>query len=267
MNIEQAYLTLLETLLQKGHRKGDRTGTGTLSLFGHQLRANLADGFPLLTTKKIHLKSVIHELLWFLKGETNVHYLQANGVTIWDEWADENGNLGPVYGSQWRRWETNNGQSIDQIKEVIQQIKQNPDSRRMVVSAWNVAHIAAMKLPPCHTLFQFAVYDGRLSCHLFMRSVDVFLGLPFNIASYALLTQMIAQVCDIQVGELVISTTDTHLYLNHIEQAKLQLSRSPFTLPTMQLNPQVKDIDQFQYEDFTLLNYQAHPSIKAPIAV
>jgi thymidylate synthase len=267
MNIEFQYLDLLRNILEKGTQKTDRTGVGTLSLFGYQMRHDLNEGFPLLTTKKVHLKSIIHELLWFLKGETNIQYLKENGVSIWDEWADEKGELGPVYGSQWRTWETKDGQIIDQITNLIQQIQNNPDSRRLIVSAWNVGEVPKMKLPPCHLMFQLGVYDNKLSCHLLMRSVDCFLGMPFNIASYALLTQMIAQVCGLDLGEFVISTVDTHIYLNHIEQVKTQIERTPLTLPTMRLNPEVKNIFEFTYQDFTLENYQSHPAIKAPVAV
>ncbi|MCS6821777.1 MAG: thymidylate synthase [Microscillaceae bacterium] len=266
-NIENQYLTLLKKVLSEGIPKHDRTGVGTLSIFGYQLRHNLAESFPLLTTKKIHFKSVVYELLWFLSGSTNIHFLKENGVTIWDEWADESGELGPVYGSQWRAWRTPQGTTIDQISELIAQIKQNPNSRRHVVSAWNVADIPQMKLPPCHTLFQFGVYENRLSCHLFMRSADIFLGLPFNIASYALLTHMVAQVCDLTAGELIISTSDTHLYLNHVQQAQEQLQRTPKPLPQIALNPNVKDIFAFQYTDIQLLDYEPYPAIKAPVAV
>ena len=261
------YLDLLRHILENGSRKEDRTGTGTFSLFGHQTRFDLSEGFPLVTTKKVHLKSVIHELLWFLKGETNVKYLQDNGVTIWDEWADAKGELGPIYGYQWRNWPAPDGRAIDQITQVIQQIRSDPDSRRMVVSAWNVADVDKMKLPPCHVLFQFYAADGKLSCQLYQRSADVFLGVPFNIASYALLTLMTAQVCGLKPGEFIHTLGDAHLYLNHLEQAKLQLGRQPFPLPRMRLNPSVKSIFDFKYEDFTLENYQFHPAISAPIAV
>ncbi|PIQ19746.1 MAG: thymidylate synthase [Cytophagales bacterium CG18_big_fil_WC_8_21_14_2_50_42_9] len=263
----QQYLQLLQHILDKGARKEDRTGTGTLSVFGYQLRFDLAAGFPLVTTKKVHLKSIIHELLWFLKGETNIRYLKENGVSIWDEWADEDGNLGPVYGSQWRCWPTPNGGHIDQIMQVVNQLKNNPDSRRIIVSAWNVAEINNMKLPPCHAFFQFYVADHKLSCQLYQRSADVFLGVPFNIASYALLTMMMAQVCDLELGEFVWTGGDTHLYLNHLEQTELQLTREPRKLPQMLLNPEVKSIFDFKYEDFKLVNYDPHPAIKAPVAV
>jgi thymidylate synthase len=261
------YLDLLDHILKNGLSKGDRTGTGTLSVFGYQMRFDLKDGFPLLTTKKLHLRSIIHELLWFLSGDTNVRYLQENGVTIWDEWADERGELGPVYGYQWRSWPAPDGRHIDQISKVIEQIKRNPDSRRHIVSAWNVAAIDKMKLPPCHALFQFYVGEGRLSCQLYQRSADVFLGVPFNIASYALLTMMIAQVCDLQLGEFILTLGDAHLYVNHFEQAELQLKRVPGPLPTMTLNPSIKSVFDFRYEDFTLTNYSPQPGIKAPIAV
>ncbi len=261
------YLALLKHLLANGAKKSDRTGTGTLSVFGHQLRFDLQQGFPLLTTKKLHLKSILHELLWFLRGETNVRPLQEVGVTIWDEWASADGELGPIYGYQWRSWPTPDGEHIDQIAQVIEQIKQTPDSRRMIVSAWNVGQIDRMKLPPCHALFQFYVADGRLSCQLYQRSADVFLGVPFNIASYALLTMMVAQVCDLAPGEFIHTLGDTHLYLNHVEQAKQQLERAPRALPTMTINPVVKQIDQFKFEDFVLSGYDPHPAIKAPIAV
>lgn len=263
----QQYHTLLEHILQNGTQKGDRTGTGTLSCFGYQMRFNLADGFPLVTTKKLHLKSIIHELLWFLKGDTNIAYLKENGVKIWDEWADEDGNLGPVYGKQWRSWGTAGGQTIDQITDVINQIKTNPNSRRLLVSAWNVGELPAMALMPCHALFQFYVADGKLSCQLYQRSADVFLGVPFNIASYALLTLMIAQVCQLQPGEFIHSFGDVHLYNNHLEQAKLQLSRTPYPLPTLLINPAVQNIFNFTYGDFTLENYQFHPHIKAEVSV
>ncbi|RXK80606.1 thymidylate synthase [Filimonas effusa] len=263
----QQYLQLLNHILDTGVSKTDRTGTGTTSCFGYQMRFNLQDGFPLVTTKKLHLKSIIHELLWFLKGDTNIQYLSDNGVRIWDEWADENGNLGPVYGKQWRSWTGANGETIDQISDVIAQIKKNPDSRRLVVSAWNVAELPQMALSPCHALFQFYVAEGKLSCQLYQRSADVFLGVPFNIASYALLTLMIAQVCDLQPGDFVHTFGDVHLYSNHLEQARLQLTREPYPLPVMKLNPAVKNIFDFTYDDFTLENYQSHPHIKAPVAV
>ncbi len=261
------YLDLIELIIQNGTRKEDRTGTGTLSVFGYQMRFDLTEGFPLVTTKKVHLKSIIHELLWFLKGETNIKYLKDNGVSIWDEWADENGNLGPVYGSQWRCWPTPDGGHIDQITQVINQIKNNPDSRRLIVSAWNVAEINQMKLPPCHAFFQFYVAEGKLSCQLYQRSADVFLGVPFNIASYALLTLMVAQVCGLQAGEFIWTGGDTHLYLNHLEQAQLQLSREPRPLPQMHINPAITSIFDFTYDDFKLENYNPHPAIKAPVAV
>ncbi|MEY5047483.1 MAG: thymidylate synthase [Bacteroidota bacterium] len=261
------YHDLLQHILDNGTKKEDRTGTGTISVFGYQTRFNLADGFPLVTTKKLHLKSIIHELLWFLTGDTNIKYLNENGVRIWDEWADENGNLGPVYGHQWRSWPTPDGGHIDQITQLIDMIKKNPDSRRLIVSAWNVADINKMKLPPCHSLFQFYVADGKLSCQLYQRSADVFLGVPFNIASYALLTMMVAQVCNLQLGDFVHTFGDTHLYSNHIEQAKLQLTRELRPLPTMKINPEVKDIFGFKFEDFTLEGYDPHPHIKAEVAV
>lgn len=254
-------------VLEQGTTKTDRTGTGTISVFGYQMRFNLAEGFPMLTTKKIHLKSILHELLWFLKGDTNINYLKDNGVSIWDEWADENGNLGPVYGSQWRSWPTADGKHIDQITQVINQIKNNPDSRRMIVSAWNVAEIDKMKLPPCHAFFQFYVANGKLSCQLYQRSADIFLGVPFNIASYAILTLMIAQVCHLKPGDFVHTLGDAHLYLNHVEQAKLQLSRDLRKLPTLRINPDVTDIFEFKFEDFTLEGYDPHPHIKAAVAV
>lgn len=261
------YLDLMHHVLDHGTQKHDRTGTGTVSVFGHQMRFNLADGFPMVTTKKLHLKSIIHELIWFLKGDTNIQYLKANNVRIWDEWADEQGNLGPVYGAQWRSWPTADGRHIDQIAQVIKTLKENPDSRRIMVSAWNVGEIENMKLPPCHALFQFYVADGKLSCQLYQRSADIFLGVPFNIASYALLTMMVAQVCDLQLGEFVHTLGDAHLYNNHIEQAKLQLSRDPKSLPQMKINPAVKDIFDFKFEDFSLDNYEAHPHIKGVVAV
>ncbi|MFY7979001.1 MAG: thymidylate synthase [Sediminibacterium sp.] len=263
----QQYLQLVQHIIDHGTVKTDRTGTGTKSCFGYQMRFNLAEGFPLVTTKKLHLKSIIHELLWFLKGDTNIQYLKDNGVRIWDEWADANGDLGPVYGKQWRSWEAPNGVVIDQISELIEQIKKTPDSRRLIVSAWNVGDLSKMALMPCHNMFQFYVADGKLSCQLYQRSADVFLGVPFNIASYALLTMMIAQVCDLQYGDFVHSFGDVHLYNNHMEQANLQLSRKPFPLPSMKINPAVKDIFAFKYEDFTLENYECHPAIKAPVAV
>ena len=263
----RSYLDLMRQVLDRGARKGDRTGTGTLSIFGAQLRFDLAAGFPLLTTKRVHLKSIVHELLWFLKGDTNVAYLAANGVTIWDEWADAAGNLGPVYGYQWRSWPAPDGRHIDQISQVIGQIRKNPDSRRLVVSAWNVADLDKMALLPCHALFQFYVANGTLSCQLYQRSADLFLGVPFNIASYALLTIMVAQVCRLKPGDLVHTFGDTHLYLNHLDQAREQLSRTPRALPQMKLNPAVTDIFEFKYEDFALEGYDPHPAIKAPIAV
>lgn len=276
----QAYLQLLKDILDKGSRKEDRTGTGTISLFGYQMRFDLAEGFPCVTTKKLHLRSIIHELLWFLKGDTNVAYLNRNGVTIWDEWADENGNLGPVYGAQWRNWMTANGEHIDQIEILLKDLRERPDSRRHIVSAWNPAVLpdesrspsdnaraGLQALPPCHTLFQFYVANGKLSCQMYQRSADAFLGVPFNIASYALLTLMIAQVLNLEPGDFVISLGDAHIYLNHLEQVKTQLARQPFALPTMQLNPERKDLFEFVFEDFELQNYQCHAGIKAPIAV
>ena len=263
----QQYLDLLRLVRDHGVEKRDRTGTGTRSIFGHQMRFDLADGFPLVTTKKVHLKSIIYELLWFLRGETNVHWLQEHGVTIWDEWADASGELGPVYGHQWRSWPAQIDGTIDQIANLIRDIKTNPDSRRLIVTAWNPADIPRMALPPCHCLFQFYVADGRLSCQLYQRSADIFLGVPFNIASYALLTMMVAKVTGLQPGDFVHSFGDAHLYLNHLEQADAQLARKPYPLPTMKLNPDVRDIFAFRYEDFTLENYQAHAGIKAPIAV
>ena len=263
----QQYHDLLNHILKEGTRKTDRTGTGTISVFGYQMRFNLTAGFPLLTTKKIHTKSIIHELLWFIKGDTNIAYLQENGVKIWDEWADENGNLGPVYGKQWRSWETPSGQAIDQLKDVISQIKNTPDSRRMMVSAWNPADISKMKLPPCHALFQFYVADGKLSCQLYQRSADVFLGVPFNIASYALLTAMIAQECDLQLGEFVWTGGDTHLYINHLEQVQIQLARDFRPLPSLSLNPTIMSVFDFQFNDIQINNYDPHPAIKAPVAV
>lgn len=261
------YHQLLKYILENGTAKTDRTGTGTLSCFGYQMRFNLAEGFPMVTTKKVHLKSIVHELLWFLKGETNIQYLMDNGVSIWNEWADEKGELGPVYGKQWRSWEGADGKVVDQITDVIHQLKTNPDSRRMIVSAWNVAELPKMALMPCHSLFQFYVADNKLSCQLYQRSADVFLGVPFNIASYALLTMMMAQVCDLEYGDFVHSFGDVHIYNNHSAQVNLQLSRAPYTLPTMKLNPAIKNIFDFKFEDFTLENYQSHPAIKAPVAV
>jgi len=263
----QQYHNLMRHVLDNGATKTDRTGTGTISVFGYQMRFNLEEGFPLCTTKKVHTKSIIHELLWFLTGDTNIKYLTENNVSIWNEWADENGNLGPVYGAQWRSWQGVNGQTIDQISDVINQIKTNPDSRRLIVSAWNVAEIPNMKLPPCHAFFQFYVANGKLSCQLYQRSADIFLGVPFNIASYALLLMMVAQVCNLKVGEFVHTLGDAHLYSNHIEQANLQLSRSLKPLPTIKINTEVKDIFSFKFEDFTLENYDPHPHIKAAVAV
>ena len=263
----QVYHDLMRHVLEHGHKKEDRTGTGTLSVFGYQMRFDLAQGFPLLTTKKVHLKSIIHELLWFLQGSTNIAYLRENGVSIWDEWADEQGNLGPVYGYQWRNWPKPDGGHIDQISQVVEAIKRNPDSRRLIVSAWNVADVDQMKLPPCHAFFQFYVADGKLSCQLYQRSADIFLGVPFNIASYALLTMMVAQVCDLKLGDFVHTLGDAHIYLNHLDQVREQLSREPYPLPSMKINPEVKDIFAFRFEDFTLENYQSHPAIKAPVAV
>ena len=263
----QAYLDLLNHIKKNGTFKSDRTGTGTTSVFGYQMRFNLEEGFPLVTTKKTHLKSIIHELLWFLNGETNIGYLTENGVRIWDEWADENGDLGPVYGKQWRSWEGANGVVIDQIKEAVHTLKTNPDSRRIIVSAWNVADLPKMALMPCHAFFQFYVANGKLSCQLYQRSADVFLGVPFNIASYALLTMMMAQVCDLGLGDFIWTGGDTHLYSNHMEQVDLQLTRTPRALPTMKNNPEVKDILDFKYEDFTLEGYDPYPGIKAPVAV
>ncbi len=263
----QAYLDLLTHIKENGTFKSDRTGTGTTSVFGYQMRFNLEERFPLVTTKKVHLKSIIHELLWFLNGETNIRYLTENGVRIWDEWADANGDLGPVYGKQWRSWEGANGVVIDQIKEAVHTLKTNPDSRRIIVSAWNVADLPKMALMPCHAFFQFYVANGKLSCQLYQRSADVFLGVPFNIASYALLTMMMAQVCDLGLGDFVWTGGDTHLYSNHMEQVDLQLTRTPRALPTMKINPNVKDILDFKYEDFTLEGYDPHPGIKAPVAV
>ncbi len=261
------YLDLLQHILDKGTKKSDRTGTGTISVFGYQMRFDLRDGFPLLTTKKLHTKSIIYELLWFLQGDTNIKYLQDNGVRIWNEWADGHGDLGPIYGKQWVSWEKRDGSTVNQIAEAVRQIKETPDSRRIIVNAWNVADLPAMRLSPCHALFQFYVADGRLSCQLYQRSADVFLGVPFNIASYALLLQMMAQVCDLEPGEFVHTFGDVHLYLNHIEQAELQLTREPRPLPRMEINPAVKDIFSFNYEDFTLLDYNPHPHIKAEVAI
>lgn len=263
----QEYHDLMQHVLKNGTDKSDRTGTGTRSVFGYQMRFDLSKGFPVVTTKKLHLRSIIHELLWFLKGDTNIQYLKDNGVSIWDEWSDENGNLGPVYGYQWRSWPTASGQHIDQITNVINQIKNNPDSRRLIVSAWNVSEVENMALPPCHAFFQFYVADGKLSCQLYQRSADIFLGVPFNIASYALLTMMVAQVCDLEVGDFVHTFGDAHLYSNHFEQTKLQLSRELRPLPQMKINPNVKDIFDFKFEDFELVNYDPHPHIKAPVAV
>ena len=261
------YLELLERVLQTGVKREDRTGTGTLSVFGHQMRFDLGKGFPVLTTKKLHLKSIIHELLWFLSGDTNIRYLKENGVSIWDEWADEKGDLGPVYGKQWRSWETTSGAHIDQIKQLVAQLKDNPDSRRHIVTAWNPAEVENMALPPCHCLFQFYIAKGKLSCQLYQRSADIFLGVPFNIASYALLTHMLAQACDLVPGDFVHTLGDAHLYLNHIDQAKTQLMRKPGVLPTIKVNPEKKDIFDFVYDDFELVDYIAQPSIAAPIAV
>jgi len=263
----QQYLALLKDILDNGASKTDRTGTGTKSIFGSQMRFNLQEGFPLVTTKKLHVKSIIHELLWFLKGETNIAYLKENGVGIWNEWANEEGDLGPVYGKQWRSWTGANGETIDQVKELIFQIKNNPDSRRLIISAWNVAELSQMALMPCHALFQFYVADGKLSCQLYQRSADVFLGVPFNIASYALLTMMVAQVCHLQPGDFIHTFGDVHIYNNHMDQVQLQLSRQPLQLPVMTLNPEVKDIFSFCFEDFTLTDYQFHPGIKAPVAI
>lgn len=261
------YLDLLQHVLAHGTRKSDRTGTGTISVFGHQMRFDLSRGFPLLTTKKVHLKSIIHELLWFLKGETNIAYLKENGVSIWDEWADANGDLGPIYGYQWRSWPARDGRQIDQIAEVVETLKTNPDSRRIIVSAWNVGELDYMKLPPCHAFFQFYVADGKLSCQLYQRSADIFLGVPFNIASYALLTLMMAQVTGLKPGDFVHTLGDAHIYLNHLDQVNLQLSRETRALPTMRLNPEVRDIFAFKYDDFVLEGYDPHPGIKAPVAV
>ena len=261
------YLDLARRILAEGNRRGDRTGTGTISVFGHQMTFDLKEGFPLLTTKKLHTKSIIYELLWFLKGSTNVHWLQEHGVRIWNEWADADGELGPVYGHQWRSWTGGDGKTIDQIKEVVEQIRVNPESRRLIVSAWNVAEIGAMKLPPCHVMFQFYVANGELSCQLYQRSGDVFLGVPFNIASYALLTMMVAQVCGLKPGKFVHTLGDAHLYVNHLEQIREQLTREPYPLPTMRLNPDVRSIDDFKYEDFELEGYQAWPHIKGEVSV
>jgi thymidylate synthase len=263
----QQYQALLAHILENGTQKHDRTGTGTISCFGYQMRFDLSKGFPLVTTKKVHLRSIIHELLWFLKGETNIAYLKENGVSIWDEWADENGNLGPVYGHQWRSWPGKNGETIDQISKLVHMLRTNPDSRRLIVSAWNVADVDQMALPPCHCLFQFYVADGKLSCQLYQRSADTFLGVPFNIASYALLTLMLAQVCGLEPGEFVHTFGDVHLYSNHLEQARLQLSREPKPLPVMKINPAVKELFDFTFEDFTLAGYEPHPAIKAAVAV
>ncbi len=261
------YLDLMQHVLIRGTKKSDRTGTGTVSVFGYQMRFNLQDGFPLVTTKKCHIKSIIHELLWFLQGDTNINYLKENGVSIWDEWADEHGDLGPVYGKQWRSWATTDGRVVDQISEVVEQIKKNPDSRRLLVSAWNVGELDKMALAPCHAFFQFYVADGKLSCQLYQRSADIFLGVPFNVASYALLTLMMAQVCDLEPGDLVHTFGDAHLYLNHMEQTHLQLSREPRPLPMMRINPDVKNIFGFEFEDFTLEGYDPHPAIKATVAI
>jgi thymidylate synthase len=263
----KAYLDLLQHVMATGTDKSDRTGTGTRSVFGYQMRFNLAGGFPLVTTKKVHLKSIIHELVWFLKGESNLRYLHEHGISIWDEWADENGDLGPVYGVQWRSWPTPDGRKIDQISQLIHRLQTNPDSRRHIVSAWNVAEVDQMALPPCHTMFQFYVADGKLSCQLYQRSADLFLGVPFNIASYALLTMMVAQVCNLGLGDFVHTFGDAHIYANHFDQVKLQLSREPRPLPRMQLNPEVRSIFDFKYEDFDIVGYDPHPLIKAPIAV
>jgi len=263
----QQYLDLMRHVRDTGSRRTDRTGTGTISVFGYQMRFDLAQGFPVVTTKKLHLRSIIHELLWFLQGDTNIRYLKENGVSIWDEWADENGDLGPVYGAQWRSWPAPDGRRIDQISQVVEQIRNTPDSRRLMVSAWNPAAVDAMALPPCHCLFQFYVDDGRLSCQLYQRSADIFLGVPFNIASYALLTMMVAQVCELEPGDFVHTFGDAHLYLNHLEQVELQLSREPLPLPVMRLNPEVRSLFDFRYEDFELSGYESHPHIKAPVAV
>lgn len=261
------YLELCKHVLENGVKKQDRTGTGTISTFGYQMRFDLQEGFPLVTTKKLHLKSIIHELLWFLQGDTNIKYLQDNGVRIWNEWADEEGNLGPVYGHQWRSWTTSTGETVDQISDLVNQIKTNPESRRLIVNAWNVGDIDKMALPPCHCLFQFHVADGKLSCQLYQRSADVFLGVPFNIASYALLTMMVAQVCDLELGEFIHTFGDAHIYLNHVEQVELQLTRQPHPLPTLKINPEKKDLFGFTYDDFELVNYEAHPHIKGVVSV
>lgn len=261
------YLELCKHVLENGVKKQDRTGTGTISTFGYQMRFDLQEGFPLVTTKKLHLKSIIHELLWFLQGDTNIKYLQDNGIRIWNEWADEEGNLGPVYGHQWRSWTTSTGETVDQITDLVNQIKANPHSRRLIVNAWNVGDIDKMALPPCHCLFQFHVADGKLSCQLYQRSADVFLGVPFNIASYALLTMMVAQVCDLEPGEFIHTFGDTHIYLNHVEQVELQLTRQPHPLPTLKINPEKKDLFGFTYDDFELVNYEAHPHIKGVVSV
>ena len=261
------YLDLMRLVLEKGNKKEDRTGTGTQSVFGYQMRFDLAEGFPIVTTKKLHLKSIIYELLWFLRGDTNIKYLNENGVKIWNQWADANGELGPVYGAQWRSWKTSDGRTIDQISQVIDQIKRNPDSRRLIVSAWNVGELSKMALPPCHLLFQFYVADGKLSCQMYQRSADIFLGLPFNTASYALLTMMIAQVCDLEPGDFILTLGDAHLYTNHFEQARLQLEREPLKLPQMKINPAVKSIFEFHYSDFELVGYEAHAHIRAEVAV
>jgi len=263
----QQYLDLMKHVLEKGNKKEDRTGTGTRSVFGCQMRFDLAEGFPIVTTKKLHLKSIIYELLWFLRGDTNIQYLNEHGVKIWNEWADANGELGPVYGAQWRSWKTSEGRTVDQISEVIDQIRTNPDSRRLIVSAWNVGELSKMALPPCHLLFQFYVAGGKLSCQMYQRSADIFLGLPFNIASYALLTMMIAQVCDLEPGDFILTLGDAHLYSNHFEQARLQLEREPLKLPKMKINPKVTSIFEFDYSDFELVGYEAHPHIKAEVAV
>jgi len=263
----QTYLDLIQTILDKGEDKGDRTGTGTKSVFGHQMRFDLSEGFPMVTTKKLHLKSIVYELLWFLKGDTNVKYLQENGVRIWNEWADDNGDLGPVYGKQWRQWEAKDGTIIDQVSEAVEMIKNNPNSRRIIVSAWNVGELSEMALMPCHALFQFHVANSKLNCQLYQRSADVFLGVPFNIASYALLTHMMAQVCGLQAGTFVHTLGDAHLYNNHLEQANLQISRKPLQLPRLKLNPEVMEIDQFDFDDIEIIGYQHHEHIKAPIAI